>query len=183
LVAKLLDIPVRHERLLTPADLKISQRLEHPGHVRGRAPSRSGAFGAADEGGRGAANPGQDGGRLVGAGKLEARPEFVGVDVQTPNQDLQPADPETAKRGTQGLLGIVAILENPEGADAGGRGVPGEVGDVLVELAKAMAAGIVPNETGPDHRAIGVNDPLPGCPDRAVIGLGIGNCPSYTIST
>ena len=38
-----------------------------------------------------------------------------------------------------------------------------------------MSRGVVANQTGPYHRAVGVDDPPARRPDRAVVRLGVGD--------
>ena len=81
----------------------------------------------------------------------------------------------SGQRLTHLLLVEGDLAEHLEAADAVGKPVAREVGDVRVELPQPMPGGVVADQPSADHRTVGVDDPAARRRDRAVVGLGIGD--------
>ena len=66
-------------------------------------------------------------------------------------------------------------LEHLEAADPRRQPIPGQVRDVGVELPQPVACAVVAHQAGPDHGAVGIDDPSPGRPHRTFVRFGVGD--------
>ena len=114
-----------------------------------------------------------DRGRLTA--QPQPSPQRVGVDLA----HRAPGSPAPAVQRRQRLPEPALIerqlLEQPRSPGPRRQPIPGQVGDVGVELPQPVPRGVVAHQPGPDHGAVGVDDPSPGRPHRAVVRLGVGD--------
>src|SRR5690606_33970883 len=97
----------------------------------------------------GTTDAGEHHAHLVGPPWFEPATQRVGVDVETPHQDLQPAHVVSPQRRSQRLLAVAARLQHPKRPYPRRRRVPGEVGDAWIELPQPVPGGVVPHQSGP----------------------------------
>ena len=74
----------------------------------------------------------------------------------------------------QGLLAQRRLLEDLETADTVRHPVPGQIGDVGIELPQSMPGGVLAHQTGSHHRTVRIDDPPTGYGDTALIRVGVG---------
>ena len=72
----------------------------------------------------------------------------------TPDEDLESPDPVASQHRTQRLLTVVAVLDHLEGPDSRRRPIPGQIGDVRVELSQTVPGRVVADKTGSHHRPV-----------------------------
>ena len=100
-------------------------------------------------------------------------PQRVGIHIHTTDEDLGRTYITTRKRLAQSAFAVGELLEHLEAAHSGRQRIPGQVGDVGVELPETVSGRVVAHQTRAHDRAIGVDDPPAGLRDHAVVGFGV----------
>ena len=89
----------------------------------------------------------------------QPRPQRVGVDIDTADQDLGRTHIARRKRLPQPPFAVGQCVEHLESPHPVGQLVAGQVGDVGVELPQAVPRRVMAHQPGAHHRAVGVDDP------------------------
>ena len=120
-------------------------------------------------------NPGDDQRQGSAATEPQPTPQRVGVDLHTPDQDLQRSTVQRGQCLPEPTFIERLLLEHLEAADRCRQPIAGQVGDVGIELPQPVPCAVVAYQAGPDDGAVRVDDPSSGSPHRAVAELGIGD--------